>query len=157
MNKHAHTVHDTHIHTGATTSVPMYQTPPRTASLSLAAFTFSKQKNTNLISTHYESHIIVIITDLGDKSRVLQIKKPKDSMWMTRMNHTSMRNQLKLNQQQRNSKGAARFHTSRAETSSPQFEGLRPAVAVVYTGWLECVWCGATLICTQPIIPSCFP
>lgn len=109
MNKHAHTVHDTHIHTGSTTSVPMYQTPPRTASLSPGSIYFLQVKNIRLISTYYESHIIVIITESGDKSRDLQMKNPKASISVTRMNHTSRRNQLKLNQEQRNSKEPVAF------------------------------------------------
>lgn len=103
---------------------------------SLQSNVFPLKKNMDhSISSNYKSHIIVIITDLGggDKSRDLQIKKPKGSISMTKMNHTPLRNQLKLNQQPKTLKSCWLLSITRSQKPTTA-EGLELVVPLLNTG-----------------------
>lgn len=53
------------------------------------------KKNIDSISINYKSHIIIIITVYGHKSKEFQFKNSKDSISVIKMNRTLMRDQVK--------------------------------------------------------------
>lgn len=108
-----------------------------------------------LISSHYKSHIIVMITNWGMNEEIWELKTLKEFVSLTRRNHK--KNQLKVDEEQKHSAEKLSSQTSHQE---PQDEGN------VSLWFLEgtVYWFGSTAchLChfdspPTPIITSCFP